>query len=605
MHTVSRTGTPDPRRRRSRWLPTATVVLIGAVLAWLNRVEWWGWLVVAAAAVLIAAVSRSWRHRHWMLRTAAWVASAGLVGAVALAAGPLPATRTLAGPHTAPVTTRQGDVVGVHDAAAGVDAFAGIPYAAPPVGPLRWEAPRPAPQRSATLVADDFGPSAVQPEPTFLSRAATRVLDLPLEETLLGGYATDEDSLRLNIWTPAGGAGDSRPVLVYLHGGAFVSGSGALPAYDGAALASRGAVVVTVAYRLGVLGFLAGDVLGGGTPGNQGLLDQVAALQWVQDNIAAFGGDPGRVTVAGQSAGSGSACILGASPLAAGLLHGIIGESGGCLGSAGDREAGDLYDDAATAREAAARLSEALGGASLAEMRALPAERIVTAAAGLSQHWWPSIDGVVLPDTPLAVYEAGRQNDVPLLLGSNSDETSLDLLGGVDPDPDAYEQEVRREHGDDADRFLALYPGAVEDQVVDSRLRADSDRTMTAPMRLWALTAARTGRAGVHAYIFTRTPPESGLERFGAYHGAEVMYAYGNLGADGDADYTDVDRRLEQEMTARWLAFVSHGDPDAAGRERWPAVKEDPDSVLEFGDVVRVAERPSPDAVDFWLEGTG
>lgn len=593
----------EQRRSGLLWAPLAAVGLIGAALAWLNGAPWWGWFLVGGTVVLAGFGARMWRRRRWLVRGAAWIASAALVAGTAVMAGPLPSTRTLDGPHTEPVATVQGEVIGVRDDRAGVDTFAGIPYAAPPVGPLRWEPPAPARVRSSPLVADEFGPSAVQPEPSFLTRAATRVLDLPLEGTLLGGYATDEDSLRLNIWKPADAPVVPRPVLVYLHGGGFAAGSGALPAYDGAALASRGGIiVVTVNYRLGVFGFLADDALGGVTTGNQGLLDQVAALQWLQDNIVAFGGDPGRVTVAGESAGSGSACILGASPRATGLLHGIIGQSGGCLGAAGNREEGDLYDNATAARDAARQLSAALGGASLEEMRAMPASRISAAAAGLSAHWWPSIDGDVLPDTPSAIYEAGQQNDVPLLLGSNSHETSLDLVSGLDSDPDTYAREAREEHGDDADLFLELYPGNDAQQVVVSRIRATTDQSMTAPMRRWALAAVETGQSAVYTYYFSRTPPDPKLERFGAYHGAEVMYAYGNLGADGAADYTDVDYELEREMTERWIAFTTQHHPNAAGREDWPSVQEAPHLVLELGDATDVTQRPSPDAVDFWLD---
>ncbi len=324
------------------------------------------------------------------MRGLAWVAAAGLVGGVALVAAPLPGTRLLLGANTDPVATEQGDVIGVRDASGRVETFAGIPYAAPPVGDLRWEAPEPAPARSEVLVADDFGTSVIQSEPTFITRAATRLLELPLEQTLLGGYATDEDSLRLNIWRPVDAPSAQLPVLVYIHGGGFASGSGALPAYDGTALASTGeAVVVTINYRLGVFGFLASDALGGETSGNQGLLDQLAALEWIHENIGAFGGDAGRVTIAGESAGSGAACILGASPLASGLIHGIIGESGGCLGTAGDRDEGDLYDDVDRAGEIARALKDALGGAILAEMREMPAERIAAAAAAeeLVAHW--------------------------------------------------------------------------------------------------------------------------------------------------------------------------------------------------------------------------
>ena len=234
----------------------------------------------------------------------------------------------------------------------------------------------------------------------------------------------------------------------------------------------------------------------------------------------------------------------------------------------------------------------------------MPAERIASAAAELSAHWWPSVDDAVLPTTPSAIYAEGRQNDVPLLLGSNADETSLDQVTGVDSDPETYRREVRAEHGADADRFLELYPGGDPDQVVDSRLRAGTDESMTAPMREWALMAAQTGRSPVYTYFFSRVPPAKGLEKFGADHGAEVMYAYGNLGADGDADYGAVDRRLESEMTASWLAFTLRQDPRNPTVERWPTVQESPEQVLEFGDATTVTQRPSPRAVDFWLDAS-
>jgi para-nitrobenzyl esterase len=364
---------------------------------------------------------------------------------------------------------------------------------------------------------------------------------------------------------------------VYIHGGAFTSGSGALPLYDGTSLASQGdIVVVTINYRLGVFGFLADDALGGSTAGHQGILDQLAALHWVQDNIRAFGGDPDHVTVAGESAGSGSACIMGASPLAAGLVHGIIGESGGCLGSVGNRETGDLYDDASTAREVAQELSRALGGATLDEMRKMPAERVAEAASELTVHWFPTIDGLV--------------------------ESSLNLVSGVDSDPSRYRQEAREAYGSDAPRFLQLYPGDDEESVTASRIASETHKGMTAPMRKWALTATETGTSNVYSYSFSRTPPVPGLERFGAYHGAEVAYAYGNLGADGTPASDDVDRRLEAEMSAYWIAFVRSGDPNGADRIHWPVLGDDPERLLVFGDTTAIAPRPFAEEVDFWLD---
>ncbi|WP_213816651.1 carboxylesterase family protein [Glaciihabitans sp. dw_435] len=593
---------PARWRRAGWWVPLLLVAAIGAVLVWLNQGLWWAWLIVGATVAAGGIAAQMWGSRRWFVQIPAWILTACLVGGVAVAAGPPLATRTIDGDHTAAVSTGQGDVVGIRNESGTVDVFAGIPYAAPPVGVLRWAAPHPALQRKTTLIADDFGPSAIQSESSFVTRAATRLLDMPLEHTLLTDYPTDEDALRLNIWRSSSLAPEQKlPVLVYVHGGSFTSGSGALPAYDGTALAASGeAVIVTINYRLGVFGFLADDELED-TAGNQGLRDQIAALQWLQDNIAAFGGDPDQVTVAGESAGSGSACILGVSPLAAGLFHGLIGESGGCLGTAGDRDAGDLYDTPETARDAAAALSEALGGASLAEMRAMPAERIQTAAKSLTTHWWPTIDGAVLPATPAEIYAAGDQNDVPLLLGSNADEASLSLLGGMDSDPAAYEAEIRDVYREDADTYLDLYPGDDPDQVLESRVRAETDRSMTSTMRAWGTTAAETGKSNVYMYFFTRIPPDPSLERFGVYHGAEVMYAYGNLGADGHAVYDAIDRRLEAEMTGYWLAFVTTGDPNGADRPHWPTRQESPEQVLELGDTTTISPRPNSQAVDFWL----
>ncbi len=586
------------------WLLVFVASVIGGALAWMIAATWWGWSLVGMSVALVGAVAALSRPRSRMIQAVAGIAAFSVVVLAALAGGPILTTRSLEGPLTEAVTTTEGDVMGVRIEPAGVEAFAGVPYAAAPVGELRWEPPQAAPARNEVLVADDFGPSSFQSEPSFLTRAATRLIHIPLPQTFVGGYASDEDSLRLNIWRPIGASADTpRPVLVYIHGGAFTSGSGALPLYDGTSLASQGdIVVVTINYRLGVFGFLADDALGGSTAGNQGILDQLAALRWVQDNIRAFGGDPDHVTVAGESAGSGSACIMGASPLAAGLVHGIIGESGGCLGSVGNRETGDLYDDASTAREVAQELSRALGGATLDEMRKMPAERVAEAASDLTVHWFPTIDGLILPDTPTAIYDAGRQNDVPLLLGSNSDESSLNLVAGVDSDPARYRQEAQEAYGSDAERFLQLYPGDDEESVTASRIASETHKGMTAPMRKWALTATETGTSNVYSYSFSRTPPVPGLERFGAYHGAEVAYAYGNLGADGTPESDDVDRRLEAEMSAYWIAFVSSGDPNGAGRIHWPVLGEDPESLLVFGDTTAIAPRPFAEEVDFWLD---
>lgn len=374
------------------------------------------------------------------------------MGATAVLAYPAPQPRVAGGEDrspTGPVHTQDGPVTGVYDAARTVEVFAGIPYARAPVGALRWRAPQPPEPRTDVFTADRFSAAPIQGTSTFLTRALSQIVEVPLEGTLLNPYPVSEDSLTLNIWRSTTPVSAELPVLVYIPGGGFSTGSGALPLYDGEALASRSDVVtVTINYRLGVLGFLSHHDLAAESEydasGNYGILDQIAALQWVHDNIAAFGGDPERVTIAGQSAGGESVCILGATPLADGLVHGIIAGGGACMGTVGDTE--------------------------------------------------------------------------------------------------------------------------------------DDDQADT---------------------------PEKGLVKFGSYHGAEVMYAYDNLGADGDADYTGADHRLRDQMSAYWVSFVRTGDPNAPGLPAWPTFEQAPDHVMEFDGGSGMNPRPRPDAVDFWMDYDG
>lgn len=609
---------PDdqPRRPRSSpryWVPLVPLALVAAALAWLNQSPWWGWAIVAALIVLAGVTAPWWVRGPVVVRMGAWVLAAVLVGAAAVLAHPPPQHRVAGGADrapTAPVQTRQGPVTGVHDDARAVEIFAGIPYARPPVGDLRWRPPQPPEPRAGVLAADRFSDVPVQGTSTFFTRALAQLVDVPLEETLLNPYPVGEDSLTLNIWRGTDPAAARLPVLVYIAGGGFATGSGALPLYDGAALASRGEViVVTFNYRLGVLGFLSHPELAAESEhdasGNYGILDQLAALEWVRENIAAFGGDPERVTVAGESAGGESVCILGATPLAAGLVDGLIAGSGACMGTTGDTERDDQGDTRAVAEDAGRRLSEELGGASLDELRAMPAERVVEAAESLDAHWRPSVDGHVLDRPPAEIYAAGEQLDVPTLVGSNADEASLALASPPDTDVEEYRASARETYGDDAERFLRLYPGETEEQVLDSRLRADTDKVMTRAMHRWAHLQTRTGDAPAYLYFFTHVPPEDGLEEFGAYHGAEVMYAYDNLGKDGDADYGEADYRLRDRMSGYWVNFVRTGDPNGPGLPAWPAVAQAPEQVMEFGADPAMAPHPRPAEVDFWTDYAG
>jgi para-nitrobenzyl esterase len=589
------------------------VAVLASILLWLNRSPWWGWTLVAVVLSVFVASASWWSRRGVLLRAGAWLVAAVVVCGVSVVAYPTPQVRVAGGEHsrpTGPVLTREGPVTGVRNDAGTVEIYAGVPYAEPPVGELRWQAPRPPKPRTDVLVGDRFAPAPVQGTSTFATRALSQVVDVPLENTLLNPYPVSEDSLYLNVWRGTKPTSDRLPVLLYVPGGGFASGSGALPLYDGEALASSGEViVVTINYRLGVLGFLSHPELAAesehGASGNYGILDQIAALDWVRQNIASFGGDPDRVTVAGESAGGESVCLLGATPLAKGLVDGIIGASGACMGTTGDTADGDQADTRAVAEDAGRRLAQELGDATVEELRRMPVDRITEAAAVVGPHWRPSIDGHVLDRSPAQIYADGDQLDVPLLIGSNADESSLALAAPPDDDVDAYAASVRKKYGEDAREFLDLYPGRTEDQVLDSLLRAQTDQVMTRAMHRWARLQTQSGRAPAYLYFFAHTPPEQGLEKYGAYHGAEVMYAYDNLGMDGDGDYTDADYRLRDQMRGHWLSFVTTGDPNGPGLPAWPSVGEAPDQVMEFDSDSGMAPRPRPAAIDFWMSYRG
>ncbi|WP_307864869.1 carboxylesterase/lipase family protein [Myceligenerans salitolerans] len=595
-------------------MPLVVLVALVLVLGWLNETPWWGWGLVAVLLVVVVLMSSWWLRRGVALRVGAWLVAGAVVAATVVLAHPGPQLRVAGGAQreaTQPVETAQGPVTGVRNDAGTVEIFAGVPYAEPPVGDLRWQAPRPPAPRSEVLVADRFSAAPVQATTTFATRALSRTLDIPLEDTFLNPYPVSEDSLYLNIWRAAKPASAQLPVLVYVPGGGFATGSGALPLYDGEALASTGEVIViTINYRLGVMGFLSHPDLATessyGASGNYGILDQIAALEWVQQNIAAFGGDPDRVTIAGESAGGESVCILGATPLAEGLFDGIIAGSGACMGTEGNTEDGDQGDSRTVAENAGVRLAQELGVETVAQLRELPAERIAEAAAAVGPHWRPSVDGHVLDRSPAKIYASGDQLDVATMVGSNADEDSLIRAFPPEPvSPQEYRATVQEDHGEEAEAFLDLYPGETAEQVLDSMLQAQTDRVFTRAMYRWARLQTDGGQAPAYLYFFTHTPPDESLREYGAYHGAEVMYAFDNLGADGAADYGPADYLLRDQLSGYWLNFVRTGDPNGAGLPRWSTFADSPEQVMEIGVPSGMTARPRPEAIDYWMRYQG
>ena len=350
------------------------------------------------------------------------------------------------------VATTGGIVEGTREHGSGITTFQGIPFGAPPIGKLRFAPPRPVEPWSGVRKADAFGPRAMQ---------------LPVFGDMdFRSDGMSEDCLYLNVWTSATSADDRLPVLVYFYGGGNVAGDGSEPRYDGEALARRGLVTVTVNYRLGIFGFFAHPELSKesehGASGNQGYLDQNLALQWVRDNIGAFGGDPARVTIAGESAGSISVSIQMASPLSKDLIAGAIGSSGAAMG------APVRTDTLAEKERQGVEIMAATGAGSLAALRAMPAETLLEATGGLRFAAYRSnIDGYLLPDSVEAIFAAGEQARVPLLVGWNSEEAShRSILGEDEPTLENYAKAVRALYAEEADEVLRLYPARTGDEVI-------------------------------------------------------------------------------------------------------------------------------------------
>lgn len=485
--------------------------------------------------------------------------SCGLLLGLAFAMPPAHAMAADPGPL---VRTAGGTLAGVHDAATGVDEFLGIPYSAPPVGPLRWKPPQPPAAWTGVRAADHFGPRCMQ-RPLF-------------GDMVFRSDGMSEDCLYLNVWVPAGSEGKKLPILVYFYGGGFVGGDGSEYRYDGASLARRGIVAVTVNYRLDVFGFLALPALAEESPhhatGNYGLLDQVAALHWVHRNIAAFGGDPDEVTIGGESAGSMSVSALMASPLSKGLIRRAIGESGSVLGNLAPRPL-------ALAEQQGEAFQKHVGARSLAQLRAMPAGVLLAACGdkGVSD-FVPVLDGWFLPRSPEAIYAAGAQAHIPLLVGSNSQEgLYADFLKKQPPTPANYRAAVERELGAHAAEALKLYPGDDEAEVKASGTALAGDRFIAFSTWRWMRLQRETGKALVYYYYFTRARPAardgSAGPDPGAVHSGEIEYALGNLATNRVYAWTGDDYKVSATMEGYFANFIKTGDPNGAGLPNWPVAR--------------------------------
>jgi para-nitrobenzyl esterase len=430
-----------------------------------------------------------------------------------------------------------------------------------------------------------------------------------------GEEPTSEDCLYLNIWVPADAKSDARlPVLVYIYGGGFTIGSAGMTLYGGESVAKSEAIFVNFNYRLGALGFMAHPQLtkesSNNASGNYGLLDQVAALQWIKSNISSFGGDPDNITISGQSAGSSSVAFLQASPLAKGLFQRAVGLSGSPFGNA------DPLPSRAEAEKAGLAIQETLGANTLGELRELPADKIVAVqrdcqlgCAGTIRVS-PSVDGYFLPDTPAAIFAHGRHNDVPLLVGFTSDESSNDLSKAKNLTE--YRAAAQRLYGDRADTFLRLYPAATDAEAREMGHVAAREAMMEGRMRAWAKALGKRSRSPIYMFMFSRVHPFSEGVKFyddpasiGSYHTSDVPYWLGSQDALNlfrtTRDWTTYDRELSDRMLSSLVAFAKSGDPSTAAAP-WPRWRVNSEKLVDFGDGVSVRSMDS-ERLDFHLAG--
>ena len=503
-----------------------------------------------------------------------------------LIAGALPLAAAIDGA----VRIDSGAISGIPTSTPGIYVFRGIPYAAPPVGNLRWRAPRAVAKWDGVRKMDQFQARCVQPR-----------RDNPKETQ------GDENCLYLNVWTPARAAGAKLPVMVWVHGGGFRDGTGAMLLHDGEELAKKGVVLVTINYRLGAIGFLAHPELtkesDRNASGNYGLMDAVAALEWVQRNIGQFGGDPAKVTVFGQSAGSMAVSCLQASPLTKGLFRAVIGESGASFNAMLNN--GTLADAEAKGEKFAA----SVGAKSLAELRARPAAELVLASFTPG----PNTDGYVLPEPPRTIFQKGRQNRVAALVGSNSDEGRLFARGQMTAKE--FIEQAHQKYGDAAGEFLKLFPAGSDTQARESRQRSATQESMALNMRIWAQEQVKSGQKA-YIYLFTRMTPggppidaQAEALQLGAPHGEDLAYVFNNIGKPEalrnsstfrNSQPEAYDLKLADMVSSYWVNFATNLDPNGPGLPRWaPFESGKGDQVMELGDKVGMRTHPDNAAIVF------
>jgi para-nitrobenzyl esterase len=443
------------------------------------------------------------------------------------------------------IKTNSGRVAGKTDPVTYVTSYLGIPYAKPPIGDLRWLAPQALDESDKLIQADKFANSCMQDNVQSM---------LPWTEEYMFKAPTSEDCLALNIWAPVNSeqAKEKLPVLVYVHGGAFTSGSGDVPIYDGTQLARQDIIVVTFNYRLGIFGFYAHPELSKSSrhnaSGNYGLLDQIQALRWVKSNIESFGGDPENITLAGQSAGAASVHYLIASPMSKGLFHKAIAQSG-------PWNINQQISELKEVEALGANKAKQWGNLSLAQLREMPAEEIQKLPVDFQNRFLPNIDGWMLPTTITKAMQNGAHMDVPMIVGVTADEAS----------------------------FLSSYRELSEEDKQKQRfanLRQLSE---------WAKFRADNGKSHTYTYLFNRPQPWPEHPNYGAFHSSEVAYVFNNLHLI-KRPWTELDSQLATNMSSFWVSFIKTGNPTTGELPEWT---HNQNQYYSIGEVSRMKDYPS------------
>ena len=492
-------------------------------------------------------------------------------------------------PLTDPLRIEGGPISGQPVEKGDVRAYKGIPFAAPPLGDLRWKPPQPVKQWEGVRACTEFGNWCPQPKPLLGRELGT----------------LSEDCLYLNVWTPAKTPAARLPVMLWIHGGGHTTGSGGMPYYNGEHLAREGVVVVTINYRLGPFGFLAHPALSKesekGVSGNCGMLDQIAALQWVRKNIAAFGGNPECVTIFGESAGAASVCRLMVCPLARGLFHRAIGESGGPYGF--NRDLREQRGRLTSAEKMGEEIAKALGCDAapdvLAALRAKSSDQVLNAANpaqglfGKGNKFGPVVDGWVLPDDPGRLWDQGKQADVPFMTGTNADEGTIFLQQLPVQHVLGYRLAARTLFQDQADEVLKLFPVEKDEDIPGALNKLVTVASFVSPARMLVRAMAQR-QTPVYLYHFMRVPDTKRAAKLGACHAIEIPYVFGTL----PKGLGEKDEKLSESVCRYWANLAKTGNPNGAGLPAWPVYAADKDECLELGDEIKVKSGLYKEACD-------